>query len=376
MARFVRETFTDREMKKLLYFTSDYKIGISALLTDQLLSIHKLGIDVIGVGGDNEQEPGLTNMLRGSGVRLKIINGLDEHTNYARLVERIQHIVSENAIDVIHVQNNWQLAISFAVKCRLMFRQKLEIIYTLHGFRHNSRIKSRIAQAVIGSALFVATDHVICMTEYLRKKFRLLSYKINLIPLGVKDDFFVQEYQQPPTDCLRLIFPAQFRKGKNQDMIIKAFGRYVKEATDHHSTLTLPGNGPLLEDARALAKRLGIDKQVIFPGFQSKNDIMRLYLDSNIAIVASNSETFGQSIVEPFVLGRCVLSTPVGIAPEIIKDGENGFLFNNEEQLLQIIKRINQDKTVILTSSKNNFRNRAMFRWETITKEYADSLIR
>lgn len=361
-------------MKKLLYFTSDYKIGISALLTDQLLSIHKSGIDVIGVGGDNEQEPGLNSMLRGNGVRLKIINGLDEHTNYARLVERIQQIVSENAIDVIHVQNNWQLAISFAVKCRLMFRQKLEIIYTLHGFRHNSRIKSHIAQAVIGSALFLATDHVICMTEYLRKKFRLLSYKINLIPLGVKDDFFVQEYQQPATDCLRLIFPAQFRKGKNQDMIIRAFGRYVKETTDHHSTLTLPGNGPLLEDARVLAKRLGIDKQVIFPGFQSKNDIMRLYLDSNIAIVASNSETFGQSIVEPFVLGRCVLSTPVGIAPEIIKDGENGFLFNNEDSLYRKLLIISSNIGILKVFGKYNYSQRDAFRWDIITSTYVKML--
>lgn len=361
-------------MKKLLYFTSDYKIGISALLTDQLLSIHKSGIDVIGVGGDNEQEPGLNSMLRGNGVRLKIINGLDEHTNYARLVERIQQIVSENAIDVIHVQNNWQLAISFAVKCRLMFRQKLEIIYTLHGFRHNSRIKSHIAQAVIGSALFLATDHVICMTEYLRKKFRLLSYKINLIPLGVKDVFFVQEYQQPATDCLRLIFPAQFRKGKNQDMIIRAFGRYVKETTDHHSTLTLPGNGPLLEDARALAKRLGIDKQVIFPGFQSKNDIMRLYLDSNIAIVASNSETFGQSIVEPFVLGRCVLSTPVGIAPEIIKDGENGFLFNNEDSLYRKLLIISSNIEILKVFGKYNYSQRDAFRWDIITSTYVKML--
>lgn len=363
-------------MKRLLYFTSDYKIGVSALLTDQLLSLHKSGIDVVAVGGDKEQEPGLIKTLRENGVRLNLISGLDEHSDYTRLVNSVQNIVKTESIDIIHVQNNWQLAIAFGVKCRLMFRHKLEIIYTLHGFRHNSPVKSRIAQAVIGSALFLSTDHIICMTEYLRKKFRLLSYKIALIPLGVKDDFFNREYQQPASDCLKLIFPAQFRKGKNQDVIIKAFDRYLKNSDDRLSTLTLPGNGPLLEDMRSLAKSLGIDKQVFFPGFLSKDEILRLYQDSNIAIVASNSETFGQSIVEPFVLGRCVISTPVGIASEIIKDGENGFLFKNEEDLIKILESINNDKAVIKATSETNYLNRDMFRWDSITQQYIESLIR
>jgi UPF0755 protein len=46
-----------------------------------------------------------------------------------------------------------------------------------------------------------------------------------------------------------------------------------------------------------------------------------LYLESNIGVIASSSETFGQSIVEPFVLGRCVISTHVGVADDILKDG-------------------------------------------------------
>lgn len=362
-------------MKNLLFFTSDYQIGISALLTDQLLSMHNSGINVTAVGGENEQEHGLTELLQQNKIRFAQITGLDAHNDFIRLVKRVTQIVIQDSIDIIHVQNNWQLAIAFAVKCQLFLKRKVAIIYTLHGFRHNSPIKSRIAQVVIGSALLISANHIICMTEYLRKKFKLLSYKISIIPLGVKDNYFLDNYKPPTTEKLKLIFPAQFRHGKNQDLILRAFNHYIKQNGDTNSTLTLPGNGPLIDNMKDLSKSLGIENQVFFPGLLSKDEIKRLYLDSNIAIVASNSETFGQSIVEPFVLGRCVVSTPVGIAPEIIIDGENGYIYSSEYELAAVLSNLQYNRECLVKIGHNNFRNREKFSWHSITTLYINEFL-
>lgn len=128
-----------------------------------------------------------------------------------------------------------------------------------------------------------------------------------------------------------MIFPAQFRHGKNQDVIIRAFAKHIKQTNDGDSRLILPGAGDLLNEMKRLADSLGISNRVEFPGLLSKEDIRQLYLKSNIGIVSSNSETFGQSIVEPFVLGRCVISRPVGIANDIIQNGVNGYIYNHEK---------------------------------------------
>ena len=360
--------------KKLLYFASDYKIGLSSLLTDQLISLHDAGIDVVAVAGENEQEPGLSKMLEEKGVKITRIDGLDAHSNFRKLANTIQRIVLNNNIDVIHVQNNWQLAIAGIVKNKIRLKRKVSIAYTLHGFRHNSPIKSKIAQVVIGSALFIFANHVICMTKYLKRKFRLLSYKIDLIPLGVNDQYFIPEFISPKTDGLHLIFPAQFREGKNQDMIIRTFAKFVNERDDSISTLTLPGNGPLLEQMKQLVTELGISEQVRFPGFISKKEVKRLYLESNASIVASNSETFGQSIVEPFVLGRCVISTPVGIATEII-NSDSGFIFRNEDELLQIFHKISNNPVILQNIGQNNFNKRTTFSWYNITDLYKKSIL-
>ena len=91
------------------------------------------------------------------------------------------------------------------VKFKLCFKQKILIIYTLHGFRHNHLLKSYVAHVIIGLGLLCFADKVICMSGYLRKKFKLLSYKIELLPLGVSTSFFSGNYCPLPQNGLQMI---------------------------------------------------------------------------------------------------------------------------------------------------------------------------
>lgn len=362
-------------MKKLLFFASDYKIGLSALLSDQLAALHRASADVVAVAGENEQEPGLEKRLLDDGIRLRRIEGLDAHRNFSGLVKTLAAIVADERIEVIHVQNNWQLALAAAVRLKLSLRRRFKIVYTLHGFRNNSPVKARIAQVVIGSALFLLADKVICMTKYLKGKFALLSYKIVLLPLGINDRYFEDVFTAPDTSCLSMIFPAQFRQGKSQDMIVRAFSRHVAATGDEQSRLVLPGGGQLLDEVRHLVGTLGLSSRVEFPGLLPKDSIRSAYLGCNIAVVSSNSETFGQSIVEPYVLGRCVLSRRVGIAPEIIDDGINGYLFNNEDDLADIMTMLYNNREKLVDIGRRNFECRDRFRWDVVCEEYKKCIL-
>lgn len=362
-------------MSKLLFFASDFKIGLSALLTDELIAFYQYGIDIVAIAGENEQEPGLTEKVKSENIPLTRIVGLDCHANFRILAKAIREIIIKNDIHIVHVQNNWQLILIAYVKYKLLFRHKVRVIYTLHGFRNNSLWKSYIAQVVIGFALLLFADRVICMCSYLKRKFRLLSYKIELLPLGVPASFFTEELQSLPQNGLQMIFPAQFRHGKNQDVIIRAFAKHIKQTNDGVSRLILPGAGDLLNEMKRLAENLGVSNRVEFPGLLSKEDIRQLYLKSNIGIVSSNSETFGQSIVEPFVLGRCVISRPVGIANDIIQNGVNGYIYNHEKELTEIFDNLYAHQDKISQMGINNFRKRDLFRWNNISREYKNRLL-
>lgn len=356
-------------MKKLLFFASDFQIGLSSLLTDELLAFHRAGIELVAVAGEREQEKGLSERITVVPSIFRI-NGLDDHQQFRLLANKIAEIIKSSDTTVIHVQNNWQLALAAYAKFVILRNRHLRIIYTLHGFRHNHPLKSIVARFIIGTALLCLADHVICMSSYLKRKFSFLSYKIELLPLGIPDNFFTNTHELP-TDCgLQMIFPAQFRYGKNQDVIIKAFAQHIKETGDKISHLTLPGCGELLEQMKSLAFELGIADRVSFPGQCTKEQIRQLYLQSNIGIVSSNSETFGQSIVEPFVLGLCILTTPVGIAPDIIEDGVNGFLFKTKAELVKIMRHLAGNYETINCCGNLNYELKERFRWSSICQQY------
>jgi glycosyltransferase involved in cell wall biosynthesis len=361
----------------LLFFASDYQIGLSSLLTDQLIAINSIEtISVYSIAGEKEQELGLDEKLKSKAIFVERIYGLDGHADFLRLANTIRAIIEKRYISVVHVQNNWQLALVSFVKYSGLKRRKFKIVYTLHGFRHNHPVKLHIARFVIGFALFLFADKILYMSEYVKKNFAFLSYKMNKIYLGIDNSFFDKKNNVVQVSPIKMIFPAQFRSGKNQDVIIKAFGKYINSTNDNSALLYLPGTGVLKESFEKLSKELQIEKQVIFPGFLSKNEIRELYESCNIGVISSNSETFGQSIVEPFVLGKCVLTTRVGVAEDIIKDGVNGFFFENENDLFEILLNLSKNEEKILEISTANFLRRDGFSWDSISKLYEKFILK
>ena len=358
-------------MNKLLFFASDYNIGLSSLLTEQLIALYKSGVNVVGIAGEQEQEQGLREKLKKQNISLHTIVGLDKHSNVRSHIRSICNVMLKNDIKVVHVQNNWQLAIVSLARIRL--RKKVKVIYTLHGFRNNNKLKSRIAQLLIGLELLLFADRVICMCTFLKNKFRLLSFKIVLLPLGIPDNFFPNEYPSLPNTGLQMIFPAQFRHGKNQNLVIEAFAEHIRKTGDSVSHLTLPGTGPLLDETKQLASKLNISNRVSFPGQCSKDEILKMYLKCNIGVISSNSETFGQSIVEPFVLGRCIISTHVGIAIDIIKNMQNGFIFSDVNSLSSIFKKLFHNPELIIQAGTANYNQRNMFKWDRISQLYKET---
>ncbi len=350
---------------KVLFFASDFKIGLSSLLTAQVCAFVQTGIRLHVVSSEGEQEPGLHARLQEKGIEYTIIENMDAHDFFIQKARSIRRLMKTTGCSHVHVQNNWQLALVACAKCGM--RKAPKVIYTLHGFRHNHPIKAKIAKLVIGTALFLCADKVICMCQYLKKEFALLQHKIALLPLGIDDAFFAPS-PLPETKGLRIIFPAQFREGKNQDMIIRAFADYLVQTENEESHLTLPGSGPKLDEMKALVDSLGISNRVSFPGQCSKQQIVGLYKNSNVAVVASNSETFGQSIVEPFAMGRIVVSRPVGIAPDIIQHGETGYLFLNQENLTDIFMEIDNQFPAAVTKAAKKLAD--MFQWTVVACGY------
>lgn len=358
-------------MNLLFFIDSGFNYGVNPFLVEQIRSIHKQHNRTFAAGSLKELENNLIDSLRQDNIGTLSLDGMEKHQNFKTHVKQLSEYILTYDINIVHAQTNWQLALLIITRLYLLFnKHRFNIIYTIHAYRNNEyRLKSFLARMIIGTMLFFFVDKIICTSSFLVKKFRLLKYKIVQIPLGVSQSFF-GPYKECNTDHLRIVFPAQFRTGKNQDILIKAFSEYIKETSDYTSSLCLPGDGALLEKMKSLVQSFGIEKQVIFPGQCPKEKIRLFYEESNIAIIPSNSETFGLCIVEPYVLGRCIITRHVGVADDIIKNDINGYFFNNTEDLKEILIKIASNKNNLKLIGWYNFEHRDNFNWDSIATRY------
>lgn len=88
--------------------------------------------------------------------------------------------------------------------------------------------------------------------------------------------------------------------------------------------LILIGEGPELENLRALSRRLGIEADVCFAGFQMNP--FSFFARADLFVVSSKSEAFSRVLVEAMACGVPVVSTDCGGPREILENGRFGRL--------------------------------------------------
>lgn len=113
---------------------------------------------------------------------------------------------------------------------------------------------------------------------------------------------------------------------KNQKFLLEVIAETKRRGK--YYTLTLIGDGPDRKQLELLAQKLGIDKQILFSGFQPNAAQAlpgyRLYAHSALM------ESFGIVLVEALACGIPVLAPPVGGIPEVFDDGVEGLYWSLE----------------------------------------------
>lgn len=359
----------------LLFFGSDYKVGLTQALTEQLVELNKEAtIDLTCVSSENEMESGLHHKLDEAGVKKVIVPGLDVHDQFKDLAKKLQRIIETQGITHVNVHNNWQLALISYVKYRKLIPRKFKIIYTIHGYRHNSFAKSIIAIGVIGLALMLLADRVISMSSYVSKKFWFVGWKTDLVFYMMNKPEFLKTSNLIETQPLAMVFPAQFRDGKRQEILIDAMKIYIDRTGDTTAKLYLPGDGPNRQTMIERANAQGIADNVIFPGKMAHKDIIALYEKCNIALVSSNVETYGRCIAEPFALGRCLMTQKTGVAIDIIKPGINGDFFSDANDLAGKLADFYQNPMKVKSMADNAFGDRVQFSRDSVMNTYLESI--
>ena len=110
---------------------------------------------------------------------------------------------------------------------------------------------------------------------------------------------------------------------KNQELLIKAFHILCK--TENNLQLIFLGEGEDKNRYIELTQMLGIAEKVHFLGF--KTNPYKYIVNSDLLVLSSNTEGFGNVLVEALALGVNVVSTDCPSGPkEVLENGKYGFL--------------------------------------------------
>ena len=113
---------------------------------------------------------------------------------------------------------------------------------------------------------------------------------------------------------------------KGHDVFINAAAKVLEKCPN--VTFLLAGDGDNKDKLELQAKNLGIGDKVKFLGFIS--DIYSFINFVDINTLSSRSESFPYVLMEGAFMKKATVSSDVGGISDLIDDGENGFLFENE----------------------------------------------
>lgn len=89
------------------------------------------------------------------------------------------------------------------------------------------------------------------------------------------------------------------------------------------------GDGPLLIEIENVLKKTGIQDKVNFLGWIPHSKLADWLNELKLLIVPSYTEGLPNIALEAMACGTPVLATPVGAIPDVIEDGETGFILEN-----------------------------------------------
>ena len=102
------------------------------------------------------------------------------------------------------------------------------------------------------------------------------------------------------------------------------------------------GDGPEKVNLERISNELG-PKNVVFHGFLTGKELENAFWGAKYAVVPSDCyETFSYAVQEAFSHGIPVIGSDLGAIPELVQEGETGYLFpaGNSDILAQKIQKI------------------------------------
>lgn len=270
-------------------------------------------------------------------------------------LRRLIRFCDTQQVALVHTHD---AASQFVAALVRLVRPRLVMLMTFHRSvgMESARVSDRIRNAFacwFSGAIAISTRER--CAHYLSENYVQPS-KVVRIPLGIdlhrfypnaKDRIAVRGQLGLSSDALVLGAIGHFGEEKGLDVVLEAFRALAQRRPSGSLNLVILGEGTpaQTEKLNNLARTI-TTQRVIFSGFAT--DVERWYRAFDVFVHGARLESFGLVLPEAMASGLPVVSTGVGGIPDIVRDGQTGYLVPSEapEQLADAVERLLDDRAL------------------------------
>lgn len=170
-------------------------------------------------------------------------------------------------------------------------------------------------------------NYIITPSEFYRAKFIEDGVNENKIQ-AIHNFIEMKDYDVEVEDDGYALYFGRLSKEKGILNLINAF----KNCND--GKLYIAGEGPEREAIEQIIKENHLGKRIKLLGFLNKKQMIDVIRKCKFVVVPSVcSENCPYSILETLAIGKPVIGSNMGGIPELVNDNENGFIYDNIEEL-------------------------------------------
>lgn len=228
-------------------------------------------------------------------------------------------------------------------------------------------LKKQISKIILKNA-----DAIMVLSQNMKNEIRTLcecENKLIILPNGVNiEDFRPHPRNYNSKMKKNLIFVGTLRPIKGVRYLIEAFK--IISNKRHDVQLNIVGDGEERDILERLTVSYGLAESVNFIGGVSSNKIPEYLADADIFVLPSLSEGMPLVILEAMASGLPIIATGVGGLPDILQNGDNGFLVQPRSPglIAEKILYLLENENVMREIAENNVTKVQQFSWRSVVE--------
>ena len=271
---------------------------------------------------------------------------------------RIRQIFEREGIDVLHCHVPSLLSLACVLEARKMgvpsiaTNHLLSETFSRNLFFDSARFNDFFYKMI--NVFYNLVDIVLCPSTYgLRTlKENGLNTRAFVLSNGIELSKFNSNLNHEQFDRQfglkdenkKILYVGRLMEEKGLDVLIKAYA--IVNAKVPNTNLIIVGKGHMRTNLEALANRLDL-RNVVFTGFVSDSMLRQAYASSDLFVLPSYAEIQPLVLLEALAMGLPAIGTNVGGIPEMIIEGQNGYILkpgDHEGLAERIITILNDDR--------------------------------